>query len=178
MKPWFIVFWFFLLVTILPNQAANADVVLKCDSSCTTSEQAELPLLQAQMNSSLASSCFTGYFLAPGLRLDMANGLAPGQILSKLREPASLTVSYFYTKWTFTPWPHITKEEGFEDPSDYSTIHFNRYYTQGWTLVYKASLGLHEMSHTKGFMHNGNAAPPNYFTIPYQVNHATEQCGK
>jgi hypothetical protein len=144
-------------------------ITLTCDSTCTAAQRAEVPAIEAAMNQTLSSKCFEQFFEAPGLRIDLTGGLTPAQIVAKLRTPSHLTLNYFYNGWP-------SKEEGYESAQDFSVIHFNSYFTDGWPICDKASLGDHEMSHTKQFWHKGNLAAPNYFTVPYQVNHATDAC--
>lgn len=158
--------------TITPIPGPIRTVSLHCDVSCTAMERAEVPAIEAKLNETLHSSCFTQYFKTPGRRIDNANNLMPDQILSKLREPTTLTLSYYYQKYSV--YPFITKAEGYESAQDFSVIHFNRFKTQSWRLCQKSSLGAHELTHTKLFWHNGNLAPPNYFTVPYQTNNAFE----
>lgn len=141
-------------------------ITLSCDDTCHSDERAQIPALENAINQTLLSSCFENYFKTPGKRLDNTNGLTPDRIVAKLREPASMTVNYFEK--------HFSREEGYESADDFSVIHMNRVFTSTWDLCYIASLAAHEFSHTKGFFHNGNLAAPNYFTIPYMINHAFE----
>lgn len=149
-----------------PSPAAKA-VTLSCDGTCTPDQKAELPAIEDALNTTLTSSCFNTYFNTPGRRIDLTNNLSPPAIVQKLHTPAKLTVNYFYAGWP-------SKEEGFEDASDYSTIHFNYRFTDTWSICEVASLAGHEYSHTQAFYHNGNKAPPNYYTVPYQVNNSFE----
>ena len=155
-------------VIVPPNHSTVVEgalkiITLKCDSTCRANEIADLPKIEAHMNATLSGNCFAAYVLAPGRRIDDNLGLLPAQILAKLLEPSTLTLSYF-TKY-------LTKEEGYEDASDFTIIHFNRVKTNNMSICDRASLGAHEFSHTKKFFHIGNAAPPNYYTVPYLVNH-------
>lgn len=151
----------------------NSNVSLKCDSTCTPDEVKEVDVIAQTMNIVIQSSCFQQFF-EKQTRIDMAQGFSADAIVSILRKPQALTLNYFYRKWAA---PFVkTKEEGYEDASDFSVIHFNRYFTQNWAVCDKASLGAHELSHSKGFFHNGNLAAPNYYTVPYTVNHAFDSC--
>ena len=161
------------IVVATPTPAIAVDpaqpkkiITLKCDSTCTAAERAELPAIEAAMNKTLASQCLMDYFMQPGKRLDNTNNLSPLQIVEQLRIPTALTLNYYYSKWTAAL--------GYESADDFTVIHFNRAKLGGWSACEKASLGAHEFSHTKKFFHNGNKAAPNYYTIPYQVNHAFE----
>lgn len=155
--------------------SAGKIISLKCDSTCTPAEAAEVKKIEKKMNETLSSQCFTDYFKKPGRKLEMNLGLTPDQILERLRKPASLTLSYFNKVWA-GPIPGVkhTLTEGYEDASDFNVIHFNRYKVSNWSACEKASIGLHEKSHTNGFFHKGNLAAPNWLTVPYQVNHALE----
>lgn len=146
--------------------SSNKIITLKCDSTCLASEVAQIPSIEAAMNATFNSECFTQYFKTVGRRFDNRNGLTQDQILAKLHQPTTLTVNYFYKS--------NTPEEGYESADDFSVIHMNRRFTQGWPICDIASLGAHEFTHTKQFWHNGNKAAPNYFTIPYQTNNAFE----
>ena len=141
-------------------------IALTCDGSCHPDERVQLPLIEEAMNRTLSSDCFTQYFKTPGRRLDLAQGLSPDQILAKLRAPTSLTASYYTNDHT--------PAEGYEQSPNYSLIHMNRSFTSTWPVCGIASLAAHEMTHTKGFWHNGNRPRPNYYTIPYQTNNAFE----
>lgn len=141
-------------------------VSLKCDHTCNTSQINELPVLQALLNTTLNSQCLTTYFKTPNRRLDNTLGYTPDQILSKLREPTSLTVTYYFN------W--LTKAYGFEDARDFTTVHLNSAKTKYLTNCQKVSLLGHEFSHTKSFFHNGNKPGPNYYSVPYQINNAFE----
>lgn len=138
-------------------------ITLKCDDTCTTQERNELPAIEKAMNDTLNSQCFTDYFKSSGKRFDNANGVSVDKMLEKLRTPTALTLNYY---------SQFGKALGYESADDFSVIHFNRRNLGGWTICDKASLGAHEFSHTKGFFHIGNRASPNYYSIPYQLNHA------
>lgn len=141
-------------------------ITLACDDSCTAQERAEVPQIEAKLNETLMSVCLTSYFMTPGRRFDYTNGLSPAQVLAKLRTGGALTLNYYYNRWT--------RAVGYESADDFSVIHFNRAKVSGWPICPKASLGAHEYSHTKEFYHMGNAAAPNYYSVPYQANHAYE----
>jgi hypothetical protein len=146
-----------------PTGVPDKVITLKCDSSCSTSQLAELPAIEAAMNRTLLSACFSNYF-ASATRIDNNNGLTAAQIVAKLRIPTTLTLNYYWSRWS--------KALGYESADDFSVIHFNAAKMGGWSACEKASVGAHEFSHTKNFFHNGNSAAPNYYTVPYTVNHA------
>lgn len=152
------------LVTPTPIPGTKI-ITLKCDSSCTPAEVLELPQIEALMNSTFMSDCFYKYFVGRK-RIDLAQGFTGAQIVGILRTPSNLTLNYYNNS--------NTRVDGYEDSADFSTIHFNRtaLKANGFNLCDKASLGGHELSHTKKFFHNGNLASPNYYTVPYTVNHA------
>lgn len=150
-------------------------ITLKCDDTCTAAERAKVTAIEAAMNRTLGSACFAQYFMTPGRRFDNTK-LPPAQILSKLGEPTTLTLNYYYRK--FRPWPRLAPDDGYESADDFSVIHFNRAHTASWPVCDKASLGGHEFSHAKDFWHIGNKRPPNVFTVPYQVNAAFDACCK
>ena len=157
--------------TALPTPSAPYHgpkiIALGCDSTCSADQLAQVPLIEAAMNQTLTSDCLAQYFRTPGRRLDNTNGLTPDQILAKLHIPTALTINYFYKGWP-------SRTQGYESADDFSTIHFNSRYTNSWSVCEIASLGLHEFTHTKQFWHNGNKAAPNYYTIPYTMNHAAD----
>jgi len=140
-------------------------ITLKCDSTCTSAERAELPSIEAAMNKTLCSSCFKQFIFEPTRRFDYVYNWSRQKIYDKLTTPTTLTLNYYYTS---------PKVYGYESASDLSTIHFNRNATKNLTLCQKASLGAHEFSHTQDFYHNGNRPGPNFYSGPYQVNHAFE----
>lgn len=152
-----------------PNAQVSAfPVGLKCDSTCNASELAKVPLIAAKMNETLLSDCFHNFFLA-SQRVDNSKGLSREQIVSKLREPSSLTLNYYYNRWT--------RALGYESANDFGVIHFNRAKLGSFSACQLASLAAHEMSHSKGFFHNGNSPGPNRFTVPYLINTAFEEGG-
>lgn len=153
-------------VNTKPDGVVSKIITLKCDSTCTDSEKKEVVKIEKAMNQVLNSDCLKQYITDPTRRLDNTNNLSRDKILEKLKTPTALTLNYYYNRYT--------KALGYESASDYSVMHFNRAKLYGWSVCDKASLGLHEFSHTKGFYHNGNLADPNYYTVPYQLNHATE----
>jgi len=157
---------------ITPSPVAKPDVgvitkiiSLKCNETCTDSERKELPGIEDAMNETLASKCFEDYIKSPGRRLDYTKD-TPDQIVKKMRIPTELTLDYYYQR---------SAALGYESADDFSVIHFNRRNLGGWTKCDKASLGAHELSHSKGYFHMGNRASPNYYSVPYQINHAFDQ---
>lgn len=153
-----------------PFPGGSDGLKLTCDQTCSTSQKASLPNIQTKLNDTVNGQCFSDYFTNPKTTLQNTNNLTREQIVSKLREPISLTVNYYYKKFT--------SAVGYEDAKDYNVIHVNGAKVGGWSDCDMASLAGHEMSHAKGFYHNGNSPGPNQYTIPYQVNHAFEQCCK
>lgn len=143
-------------------------ITLKCDSSCTDEEEAQLPFIENTMNEIIGGLQIIQYFYTPGLKIDNSNGLSIDQIIAKLREPSVLTVNYYRS--TFP-----SKANGYESASDFSIIHLNRRNVWNWSICDKAGLAAHEMSHTKKFFHNGNYAGPNQNTVPYHMDHLFEK---
>lgn len=144
-------------------------VTLSCDETCLDQERKEIPEIEAKLNETLKSKCFEDYFLDPKNALTMTDGLSREQVIEALRLPTKIKVSYYYKRWT--------KAVAYEDYRYPGTIFLNRAKVSGWTSCEKASTGGHEMSHAKGFKHNGNSPGPNQTTVPYQVNHAFEGYG-
>jgi hypothetical protein len=148
---------------------SGAAFKLSCDSSCNDNQKKGIPEIESALNKTISSQCFADYFTTPKRQLDNTNGLTPSQIVDKLRTPIDLTINYYYKRFT--------SALGYESAPDFSTVHINAAKTGYFTNCQLASLVGHEMSHAKGFTHNGNSFGPNQYTIPYQVNHAFEDAG-
>lgn len=157
--------------TVTPSPVPTQKIVtLKCDSGCTDIQAAQIPAIEAVMNRTLSGQCFADY-IRSRTRIDYTKD-TPDQIIAKLRAPISLTVNYYWRK--YSTWPVLARDEGYEDANDFGVIHMNYYKTQAWPIERLASLALHEMSHAKSYWHQGNSPGPNYYSLPYTLNHMCE----
>lgn len=141
-------------------------ITLVCNETCNDSEIMKLPLLEKKLNDTLNSECFSKFILAKGRRWTELRGKTPEDIVQEMRKPQVILVSYFYN--------FLYGLQGFEVAMQ-PVIHINRNALAAYNQNFcsEASIMAHEISHAKGFMHKGNENNNhNYFSPPYQINHA------
>lgn len=141
-------------------------ITLVCNETCNDTERMKLPELEKKLNETLNSDCFARYILADKRKWTELRGDTPVDVLVKMRTPQVIMVSYFYH--------FMSGLQGYEVAMQ-PVIHINRNalaaYNHGFCA--EASIMAHEISHAKGLMHRGNDNNShNYYSPPYQINHA------
>lgn len=150
----------------LPASATAGNLNLTCDDTCSDAQEAELPKIAAKVVEVETSPCFRNF---KADRLDLSNGLTWTQVVEKLTgSKIGTQVSVFYK--------NHTREVGFESLD--GKVHVNAKFWDQYSLCDKASLVGHELAHRAGFVHVGNFASKNYYTVPYTVNHGFDSCCK
>ena len=141
-------------------------ITLVCNETCNDSEKAKLPELEKKLNATLNSECFAKFILAKGRKWTELGEESPVDVLAKMRTEQVILVSYFYH--------FIYGLQGFE-VAQQPVIYINRNALAAYNQNYcsEASIMAHEISHAKGFNHLGNENNDhNYYSAPYQINHA------
>lgn len=137
-----------------------------CNETCNDGEKAKLPQLERKLNETLNSDCFAKFILAKGRKWTELKGKSPVDVLIEMRRPQVMMVSYFYH--------FLYGLQGFEVAGQ-PVIYINRNALAAFNQGYcsEASIMAHEISHAKGFIHRGNENNSyNYYSPPYQINHA------
>lgn len=154
-----------------PQPESNSGRIdIDCDSTCTAEEQKQLIILNDLVNQVWWSQCFKDYFMQK--KTFYFTSMGSKEIIDTLREGnIKTTLTYFYKrKNPFTGSIVV----GFENGD--GKIHANRYAWQGLNTEEKVSNIVHELTHKKGFSHDGNSYKGNENTVPYQANEAVEAC--
>ena len=154
-------------VTVAPKPPEPKKIItLVCNESCNDSERMKLPELERKLNETLSSDCFAKFVLAKGRKWTELGEKSPLDVLIQMRTPQVILVNYFYH--------FIYGLQGFEVAMQ-PVVHINRNALAAYNQSYcsEASIMAHEISHAKGFMHRGNENNDhNYYSAPYQINHA------
>lgn len=143
---------------------------IDCDNTCTTEEKKQLIILTDLVNQVWWGKCFKDYFMEK--ETFYFTSMGSKQIIDALRDGnIKTTLTYFYKrKNPFTGSVVV----GFENGD--GKIHANRYAWSGLNTEEKVSNIVHELTHQKGFKHDGNSYKGNENTVPYQANEAVESC--
>jgi hypothetical protein len=150
-----------------PKKAeAPKTITLVCNETCNDTEKMKLPELERKLNATLNSDCFAKFILAKGRKWTELRGDDPLDVLLKMRTEQVIMVSYFYH--------FIYGLQGFEVAGQ-PVVHINRNALAAYNQSFcsEASIMAHEIAHAKGLMHRGNENNDhNYYSPPYQINHA------
>jgi len=141
-------------------------ITLVCNETCNDTERMKLPELERKLNETLNSECFAKFILAKGRKWTELGDKSPVDVLIEMRTPQVIMVSYFYH--------FIYGLQGYEVAGQ-PVIHINRNALAAYNQSFcsEVSIMAHEISHAKGFMHRGNDNNNhNYYSAPYQINHA------
>lgn len=152
-----------------PKANEVGTVKLTCLGTCTKELSTMAQSIETKINETLAGECFKSYFLAPSRQFKSTLSLTPSHIVDKLRSGANLKLDCYFKRFS--------NALGYESADDFSITHINCAKTYGWSACDYASLIAHEMSHSKGFFHDGNSPSGNETSIPYQINSAFESAG-
>lgn len=152
-------------------EAIKRVIEISCDETCTEQEKLDLVILTQEANRVFFSQCFKDFFINAE-KLDFTNSATGEAVIKKLwQNDTKTTLSYFFKRRNFITGALVV---GYEKGD--GKVYANRLAWKYLSTKEKVSNLLHEITHIKGFVHNGNNVSGNEYSVPYQANRATEKC--